>query len=90
MEWINAKDELPDTGQKVVVIDKHIRAEYRDRDMAMAWLRNNPERFANLYETAFRGRKWMVSNSYGGVGHVSELDEVTHWMPLPSPPNESD
>lgn len=35
-----------------------------------------------------RPRTWTASHSFGYLGRMAEGSEPTHWMPLPSPPEE--
>jgi uncharacterized membrane-anchored protein len=80
---ISTNDELPELGKLVLISDMHIPERYLNNKMALSWFAKNRWRFGFLYRTAIDGNKWMVSVSYDGVGHVSQLNEVTHWSPLP-------
>ena len=80
---ISTSDRLPKLNVPVLVSDMHIPDRHLDSEMAVKWFARNRWRFGFLYRTAIDGNKWMVSVSYDGVPHVSQLDEVTHWSPLP-------
>lgn len=74
MNWINIKDKLPPIGQNVIVYVPN--GAWGPRVKALA-------RFIR-YEGA---KEYYWDNHYGGNNtHVQEA--VTHWMPLPEPPEK--
>ena len=74
MEWISVDKELPpeETKMNTLWFDVWISGEGRETDV----------KFTNgaFYE--------QVLDSDGDISHHEELDSVTHWMPLPEPPNK--
>jgi len=41
-------------------------------------------RYRNTYLVVWRDEGWEF---FGGPGRLNELDQPTHWMPLPDPPS---
>jgi Protein of unknown function (DUF551) len=70
MEWISIKDQLPDTSNEVFVYKYYLNQEYGE-DGYFGEYFSTP---AFLTIDSFFRYGW----SGGGV--------VTHWMPLPKPP----
>lgn len=72
-EWISVKDRLPDDDQCVLVID---RDSHTNGPMNIVSVIYNAECSLEY--------RWEIDHfcesSYAG--------DVTHWMPLPEPPNE--
>jgi len=74
--WISIKKKLPRQGKEVLIRWKnHQRLKFTS--VGTLW-RDNP----------VFGSNWHFI--YYDVGGSTSLDdsEVTHWMPLPSPPNQ--
>jgi len=77
MDWISVKDRLPDNNNDMLVCN------FMDgtwADYTVAWYGNNgwsPQ--CDMLE---------ASNHDGGA-HIQLSEEVTHWMPLPDAPQES-
>lgn len=78
MEWIKVENQLPEHGQRVLIFQSFPKGT---SFQTLAW--------------PLIGCPWNVAE-YGtyGKGFIGEkmnnLDYVTHWMPLPNPPNEID
>lgn len=78
MEWISVKDRLPKNQDPVIVYTDDSTDMYGDetgRYVGMAYYTWTP-----------KGGYWAGTdgNVYGAIGIIN----VTHWMPLPSPPTE--
>lgn len=80
--WISAADRLPDIGQSVLCCHFY-GGEYMDCFVALP-VKVRPS----------GGAVWEADNSgldaynYDGGATITVDVEVTHWMPLPEPPNE--
>ena len=72
MNWINVKDGLPELGEYVLVLFEN--SEKR-RGRGMCVLELTIINFVTYWE------------NYDGNESFS-FDQVTHWMPLPGPPND--
>lgn len=77
-EWISVKEGLPDSGQKVVVADI-FHGEIVDYATA-------------YYYNSKHGAGWGAEDggyearNYDGGASIFLNLEITHWMPLPEPP----
>ena len=74
MKWINISYKLPEFEQKVLI--------------AMPREKKNEFYITSgfLEEINKKGNKWVYYNKYGyNINYY-----VTHWMPLPDPPEECD
>ena len=70
MQWINAKDRLPETDECVLVIAS---GQYKNVKLVDAY------QLANYCA----GEGWCL-DEYPEMDYLS----ITHWMPLPDPPEE--
>ena len=79
MEWINVKDRLPSEDGRYLVCTKSSIGKFVKIIS-----------YALNYDCPF-SHEWMQGRAlwyaYGEVGDY-EIDNVTHWMPLPELPNE--
>lgn len=68
--WISVKDRLPNIFDEVLVYDT-----FSDTSISIAWRETTPRKngIVNWY--------WNSQMSY-----PEDLTHVTHWMPLPEPP----
>lgn len=76
MKWINVEEDLPEDDQDVLVYhadDFHITVGFFDKDNVQYYIESNGSKF-------FTGSGWETEISWAQKG------PVTHWMPLPSPP----
>jgi hypothetical protein len=77
MKWINVKDKLPTTGpcgSEEVLV---YRSSVLDKFHVCIYFGKDPW---------FKcGHHWNLKH-----GHNKAAEDVTHWMPLPEPPNEMD
>lgn len=76
-EWISTKDRLPTLKQKVLLLVKG--------DIFVGW-------YDDTWESSKMGLKWATLSTgtecYECSGEADVYDdEVTHWMPLPKPPD---
>jgi len=95
MEWKNAFDELPPAGVPVIAFvpsydggDKSrcIRAQYAPAKTLEQSCDVEGGEYDEETETYWCAAGWYETNEYEDV-HWSVGDRVTHWMPLPPPPN---
>lgn len=88
-EWISVKERLPDEEEDVLVFVRNIEH----------YGRHNKKR--SIYRNVFVG--WRVDDEWATIychgfqyldkesdKHPNEEYEVTHWMPLPKSPTETD
>ena len=75
MEWISIKDRLPEDNQNVLFIEK-------DSQVPISGWFDKKE--TNKHQ------QWNEHCNCGGYEREDKLyqQEVTHWMPLPSPPKD--
>lgn len=71
--WISVDDRLP----------KHNKKIYSEGVEVLVWPRPNS---ATGVSTAFYGRRINAISSFYKYGAV--IDGITHWMPLPEPPED--
>jgi hypothetical protein len=83
VRWIPVSERLPEMGKTVLIyrvggVNRHSDIEYALRDK-----RYNTRREDNIWD-------WVTSGNQGGRYWGLSVDgsEVTHWMPLPPPPQE--
>lgn len=86
-EWISVKDRLPEVEDDVLVRVREIETygRHNERKKTYNWF------FVGYYD----GTEWLTVYCHGCeyLYKVNESDprcvhEVTHWMPLPEPPEE--
>ena len=73
MEWISVKDRMPDAYQPVIVHVRHTE-EWRN-----TVLTEHP--WHVVEEDVWLGDGWCNNAD-------EDIHEVTHWMPMPEPPEE--
>ncbi len=72
MDWISVKDRMPeDQGQSILVYG--ILEHHQDHDIHIARF------FIGVNEEQGNNQFWEYGWSY-------DISDVTHWMPLPQPP----
>ena len=86
-EWISVKDRLPDQEQDVILCTREIETYGKHHEKKKI--------YRNIYMGYFDGDEWLTSYCYGceyifrmNEKYPNETIEVTHWMPLPDPPEE--
>jgi hypothetical protein len=72
MEWISVKDRLPKLNEDVVCIVPLMKKHGKEKRIL----------YLNCYQK--NGLRW--GNYDGHYEH--NVNEVTHWMPLPEPPKD--
>lgn len=72
--WVSVKDRLPEEETPVLIL--------RNKVIFIGKIKWERPTFEDTYEPF---RYWDDPNDYGKEW---EWDEITHWMPLPSPPGE--
>ena len=90
-EWIDAKDRLPDEEQDVLVLVKETEVYGRHDERKKIW--------HNIFVGYCDCGSWLTSYCFG-CQYISKVNEemealhsksrveVTHWMPLPTLPEE--
>ncbi|MFT5518611.1 MAG: hypothetical protein ACI9RI_000877 [Oceanospirillaceae bacterium] len=76
-EWISVKDRLPNDV-----------ASGLDSDKVDVWCRADNCRLTDV--TFLKGEFLVVVLEDGYYSHYLELENITHWMPLPEPPKAGD
>lgn len=78
MNWISVKDNIPEDKQAVLAVG---RPHYKYEEMACS---SNIEVKYIIYDE--EKKEWTISD------HCCDeiLLNVTHWMPLPKPPQENE
>ena len=78
MEWISVKDRLPDNKGRYLVYEVWT---YGNIIETVSW---TPK--YNGFEEHLKGKAiwYNYDSEYGDF----EVGDVTHWMPLPEPPND--
>ena len=84
-EWIPVKDRLPDPEQAVILCTRETETYGKHHEKKKI--------YRNIYIGYFDGDEWITSYCYGceyifrmNEKYPNETIEVTHWMPIPSPP----
>lgn len=73
-EWIKCSERLPEEYVIVICYAKHYDDENFSVRPGWCWKQDDKH-------------KWVTS-VIGTNGVDGQIDEVTHWMPLPSPPED--
>ena len=77
-EWISVEDRLPKTGRWYLINSK-CNSPHQPNVVTMAFFDND--------DLASGDTVWLTHNDdYRSDNINSEWDNVTHWMPLPEPP----
>jgi len=79
MEWISVKDRLPDPYQYVLVFSKKQGGE------------PSPLSIARQFKTIWEMMSTEDESNAVACGDLTwymDAHEITHWMPLPKPPEE--
>lgn len=80
MEWISVKDKLPKL--------RRVNEDYCESDCILVFSPYyDPPIFTATYEVDDCGLKTFNTFSDITRGEIS-VSEITHWMPLPEPPND--
>ena len=85
MEWISTEGVLPEFNEKVlllIVYQKFDGGAYNETvEICIGWRENSPE-----------GTDWALGNQRIMWDYDYNLqfteDDITHWMPLPNPPEK--
>lgn len=80
MEWISVKDKLPDKDGKYLVCTKSFLGRFT---RIISYTLNYDSPFE---EEHMQGR--AIWYNYSGEAGDYEVDNVTHWMPLPDLPSD--
>ena len=85
--WISVKDKLPEDDQEVILCTRETETYGKHREKKKI--------YKNIYIGYFDGYEWLTSYCHGceyifkmNEKYPNETIEVTHWMPMPWPPQE--
>lgn len=85
-DWISVDKKLPEVGQWcIVVVDN--RLDYLHR--MFSWNKNKPDTDVVCASLRYIDAEGFAGWEQGRLasGHsLRQIDNVTHWMPLPEPP----
>jgi hypothetical protein len=76
MKWINVKDKLPEKNKVVLAYGKTTYADNNDFEVRECWVKVDVTPPLWRYDIGCCGDEYYLEN-------------VTHWMPFPEKPNES-
>lgn len=82
MKWISVKDELPPLNEYVLLFAQDLH--HPDRCCLCGI---NPNIFVSIRKAAEWENSYESAHGNGWIPY--EENEITHWMPLPEPPNDS-
>ena len=96
MEWINVKDRLPNTGIKVLAfyrlkngMSRTITAQYHAKFTTEDTSEHGYTEYCDEKDMYYTVEGWYETVDNWDLDYdacfVSE--DITHWMPLPKPPN---
>lgn len=75
--WISVKERMPDDGQNVLILSNNSGVSLANWTLKEGW--DTPLMFCD--------NEWITM--YFDFSHLeSHKRDVTHWMPLPKPPQE--
>lgn len=77
-EWISVKDRLPEADGRYLVVTSVCGVPFRD-------VANYTHKYAGFEEHLWGKAMWY---DYDGEYGDFEKTGITHWMPLPEPPEE--
>ena len=75
-KWISVKDWLPEPNQLVVILHKD-RQRFNNR---------NPPTYFGKHD----GKYWYEASDNSDVHWNTKLAPITHWLPVPSTPEEEE
>lgn len=85
--WISVEDRLPEDDQEVILCTRETETYGKHREKKKI--------YKNIYIGYFDGYEWLTSYCHGceyifrmNEKYPNETIEVTHWKPLPDPPQE--
>lgn len=92
-DWISVADELPEPGRPVLAAFEYphhktkrvIRAQWADRLTLPAADADEDCDYSEELDEYFVPPGWYETNEMEEI-HWKVTEEVTHWMPLPAPP----
>lgn len=91
--WIDCKDQLPDSGEKVLVHYEYERGDWRITRAYYAkekTLDQSEDFGASVYDEEcdcyWLNEGWYECSPESGDEVNWSISNVTHWMPLPNPP----
>lgn len=86
-EWISVKDRLPEDDDEVLMFTEEVETYGRHKEKRKI--------YRNMYRGYYDGWEWYTSYCYGcerikdvNEKYPDEHVEITHWMPLPDPPEK--
>ena len=83
-DWISVEDRLPEVPQgKYSVAVLAVQYDHVFEELS-------PGRGASVSTLLYDGENWLTLyvGAKGGSKYLPVADEVTHWMPLPEPPED--
>lgn len=91
--WISTKVELPQSGVPVLVFvqgvygnkTRRLRAEYAAKFALAASEEDEVADYDEVADEYYCPEGWYESNEFEEI-HYRIEGEITHWMPLPDPP----
>ena len=86
-EWISVKDRVPDEEDDVLVLVREIEfyGKYKEKRKVYRWMYTGWRIDDEWATTYCHGHKTLKKENEETMDSVLE---VTHWMPLPEPPEE--
>jgi len=96
-DWIRVEDALPEPGMPVIAYVPHygghtnsrrIRAQYAAKHSLEQHADAEGGDYDEVSDTYYCEPGWYEDNEYEEI-HWRVSDEVTHWQPLPQPPEGS-
>lgn len=80
-EWVSVEDGLPDYDEVVIV--------YGQRKLSQPSMGGNPDVVTTCQRINIKGTGIERQRErYVDKNEFRQMNYVTHWMPLPSPPNK--